>query len=233
MPTALPSKISIIIPTLNEAATITQTIDTAQSAVGIEVIVVDGGSQDGTLQAATGIRAISAPPGRAKQMNVGAAAATGDILLFLHADTALPIGFDTWVREILAQPGTVAGAFQLKINAAGLSLRVVETMANWRSHFLQLPYGDQAIFLKATTFREVGGFPDLPIMEDFELMRRLQRWGRIATAPVSVLTSARRWQKLGVLKTTLMNQMVILAYFLGVPPTQIAAWYRGGKIDPR
>ena len=234
MPHSPPVKISIIIPVLNEAKAIAQTIHQAQNATAVEIIVVDGGSTDGTIQAANHVQVLTAPPGRATQMNAGAAAASGDILLFLHADTHLPPEFDTWVRQTLAQPGIIAGAFELKIDGQNPGLRLVEKMVNLRSRYLQMPYGDQAIFLKTTTFQQLGGFPSQPIMEDFELMRRLQRMGKIAMAkrravgiaPLPVLTSARRWQKLGILKTTLINQIVIIAYFLGVSPNRIASWYR-------
>jgi rSAM/selenodomain-associated transferase 2 len=224
-------KISIIIPALNEAPTISQVISTAQKAINVEIIVADGGSSDGTPEIAKslGIRVVFTTPGRATQMNAGAAIATGDILLFLHADTHLPKGFDTCVRQALARLGTVAGAFELKIDALNLSLRLIEKGVNCRSHFLQMPYGDQAIFLKTATFEKIGGFPDLPVMEDFEFVRRLKRVGQIEIVPQSVLTSARRWQQLGVLKTTVINQMVIIAYFLGVSPDRLAFWYKRHK----
>lgn len=226
MPDLSPLKISIIIPVLNEAKAIAQTINQAQNATAVEIIVVDGGSTDGTIETLSSFQVISAPRSKAAQMNAGVAAARGDILLFLHADTHLPVGFDTWVRQTLAQPGIIAGAFQLKIDGQNPGLRVVEKMVNLRSRYCQMPYGDQAIFLKTTTFQQLGGFPNQPIMEDFELIRRLQRMGRIAIAPLPVITSARRWQKLGILKTTLINQIVIIAYFLGVSPNRIASWYR-------
>jgi rSAM/selenodomain-associated transferase 2 len=159
-------------------------------------------------------------------MNAGAAVATGEILLFLHADTHLPTQFERLVRQALQNAGTVAGAFELKIDAQLRGLRLVERMVNVRSRFLSMPYGDQAIFLKATVFHEIGGFPDLPIMEDFELMLRLKRLGRITIVPAPVLTSGRRWQKLGVVKTTLINQLIIAGYFLGIPPAQLVRWYR-------
>jgi rSAM/selenodomain-associated transferase 2 len=228
MPDTSPLKISIIIPVLNEAKAIAQTIKQAQNATAVEIIIVDGGSTDGTLQAANHLQVITSPPGRAGQMNIGAAAAIGDILLFLHADTLLPTGFDTWVRQTLAQPGIIAGAFQLKIDGHNFGLRLVEKMVNLRSRYCQMPYGDQAIFLKATTFQEFGGFPPQPIMEDFELIQRLQQQGKIAIAPLAVITSARRWQKLGILKTTLINQMVVIAYLLGVSPHRLAGWYNVG-----
>lgn len=227
MPEAAYLKISIIIPVLNEAPTIAKAISTAQNAENVEIIVVDGGSSDGTPEIAKslGVRVLFTTPGRAAQMNAGAAAATGDILLFLHADTRLPIGFDIWARQALAKAGTVGGAFLLEIDALSKSLRLVETGVNWRSRFLQMPYGDQAIFLKTATFEILGGFPDLPLMEDFEFVRRLKKQGRIEIVPQPVLTSARRWQQLGVLKTTAINQIVIIAYFLGVSPDRLAFWY--------
>ena len=220
--------ISIIIPVLNEARILPTTLAKTQLGVDVEVIVVDGGSQDGTVELthSLGIKVLSHHPPRACQMNAGAKVATGDILLFLHADTLLPNGFDALVRQTLKQPSAVAGAFELRIDGLLLGLRLIETGVNWRSRWLQMPYGDQAIFLKTELFHTIGGFPKLPIMEDFELMRRLKRQGRIVTIPVPVLTSGRRWQKLGVLKTTLINQMAIAAYFMGVPPERIARWYR-------
>lgn len=226
------ARISIIIPVLNEAAdTIRSTLASVQNVENVEVIVVDGGSQNETvaLVQSWGVKVLFSTAGRAYQMNAGATAATGDILLFLHADTSLPLGFEKLVPLTLAQSGTVAGAFELKINSPMRSLRLVEKMVNWRSRFFSLPYGDQAIFLKASVFHDIGGFPDLPIMEDFELIRCLRRLGRIAIVPTPVLTSARRWHKLGVLKTTLINQIVILGYFLGVPSSHLVKFYRPKK----
>ena len=194
----------------------------------LEVIVVDGGSKDNTVRLVQdmGVKVIVAPLGRGKQMNVGATVATGDILLFLHADTQLPSGFAAIVRETLSLPKIIAGAFELKIDGEGQSLRFIERMTNWRSRFLSLPYGDQAIFLKASVFKEIGGFPELPIMEDFQLIRQLKRRGKIAIARPPVLTSARRWQKLGVLRTTIINQLIIIGYFLGFPPILLRRFYQ-------
>ena len=226
------SKISIIIPTLNEATQIATTIQNAQIANGIEIIIVDGGSQDNTLECAQnlGVKVFFSPqPGRAAQMNFGATQATGDILLFLHADTQLPPHYDGLIRAALAQPGVMAGAFQLGIDSPEMSLRLVEKMVIVRSRFFQLPYGDQALFLTQETFKTCGGFPDLPIMEDFEFVRRLKPQGKIVLVPASVTTSARRWQKLGVFKTTIINQMIVLGYYLGVSPQQLRNWYRQQK----
>lgn len=221
-------KISIIIPTFNEAKNITQAIASTQYGTNVEVIVVDGGSQDNTVELAQclGVKVLFAPKSRAIQMNLGLKAATGEILLFLHADTRLPAQFDTLVRDTLAQTDIIAGAFALQIDAALWSLRLIEIGVNWRSRALQMPYGDQAIFLKSTVFHKIGSFPELPMMEDFELMRRLKSCGRIAIIPVPVLTSARRWLQKGVINTTLMNQTAIIAYLSGVSPEKIKRWYR-------
>jgi rSAM/selenodomain-associated transferase 2 len=224
-------KVTVIIPTLNEAATIAATITSAQSASDVEVIIADGGSRDDTVERARscGAQVLSTSAGRAEQMNAGATAAKGDILLFLHADTCLPERFDECVREALSRPDVVAGAFRLRFDSPRWGLRVIEWLANWRSTRLHMPYGDQAIFLRAETFHDIGGFPDIPVMEDFELMRRLRRRGRIRIAPVSVVTSARRWTERGVLKTTLINQAMIIAYLLGVSPSRLARWYYGNQ----
>ncbi len=224
-------KISIIIPVLNEAENIKAAILTIQLSTNIEVIVVDADSEDSTVEIAQslGVKVISSSPGRAVQMNTGALAASGDILLFLHADTRLPNGFDDMIRTALRQPQTVAGAFSLRIDASFLSLRWVEWGVKMRSHFCQMPYGDQAIFLTKKVFQQIGGFPELPIMEDFELMRRLKSIGRITIIPTPVVTSARRWLQKGVFKTTLLNQIVIISYLLGVSPEQIRIWYRREK----
>ena len=195
--------------------------------------MVDGGSWDNTVEIAQsgGVKVLSSPAGRAYQMNLGAKAATGNILLFLHADTLLPPGFDDMIRTALDPPlkyqkASVAGAFAVRIDASLRSLRLIERGINWRSRFLQMPYGDQAIFLKTEVFHEIGSFPMLPIMEDFELMLRLKRRGRIVIVGVPVITSARRWLQNGVFKTTLTNQIIILAYLLGVSPERIIHWYR-------
>lgn len=220
--------ISVIIPVLNEANTIGSILERLVDTDNVEVIVVDGGSQDETVTVvrSRNVQVISTPPGRACQMNAGAARATGDILLFLHADTRLPANFDRLIRQALQEPQTIAGAFELRIDAQQFSLRLIERLVNWRSRFFSMPYGDQAIFLKATVFHTIGGFPNLPIMEDFEFIRRLQPQGRITIVPASVLTSGRRWERLGIIKTTLINQLIIIGYFGGLSPDKLAQWYR-------
>ncbi|MGB3202031.1 MAG: TIGR04283 family arsenosugar biosynthesis glycosyltransferase [Nodosilinea sp.] len=233
-PTASPNQpltqpaISVVIPALDEAANLPSVLDTIQAATQIEVIVVDGGSSDGTatVAQAMGTKVVRSAPGRSHQQNQGARVASGSILLFLHADTRLPEGFEGAIRQTLARPGVVAGAFRLTINGQGKRLRWVEWGVNLRSRLLQMPYGDQGLFVTAEVFHQLGGFPDLPMMEDFELVRQLRKLGRVAIAPEAVVTSDRRWRRLGILRTTLANQAMIIGYLLGVDPHRLARWYR-------
>lgn len=222
--------ISIIIPVFNEAAIIERTLWQLSENSDVEIIVVDGGSSDRTVDLAQqiAVKVITvANLGRAAQMNAGAAIARGKYLLFLHADTLLPTNYLRLVSETLSQPQVVAGAFELKIDSAARALRLVEFFVKMRSHLCSLPYGDQAIFLSQKVFLEIGGFANLPIMEDFELVQRLKRQGKIAIAPAKVVTSPRRWQQLGVWRTTLINQLIIIGYYLGVSPVKLKNFYRG------
>ena len=217
----------MVIPALNEADTIGPALASTRPSEEVECIVVDGGSRDDTADVAqaAGARVLHSPPGRARQMNAGAEAAQGEFLIFLHADTCLPAGFADQVRSILTTRGVAAGAFELKIDDPSPGLRIIEAVANWRSRYLKIPYGDQAIFLRKSIFNELRRFPEIPIMEDFQLMRRARRQGRIVIAPAAVLTSSRRWQRVGPWRGTLINQMVILGFFLGVKPERLARWY--------
>lgn len=221
-------QISIIIPMLNEAANILDTLASIQNASDVEVIAVDGESGDDTAKLAKscGAKVIYSPPGRARQMNKGATAAKGEVFLFLHADTHLPEGFDGYIRRFMDQPSIAAGAFGLRLDGKFPGKRLIERSINFRAKHFQMPYGDQAIFLRAGMFFDIKGFPDIPVMEDFELIRRLRRRGRIVLAPVSVITSNRRWRALGTWQTTLINQAAIMAYRLGISPTRIARWYK-------
>jgi hypothetical protein len=224
-----PSRMSVVIPTLNEEEHLEVTLDSVTREPDIEVIVVDGGSGDRTAEVALarGARLLMTTAQRARQMNAGAAAASAPVLLFLHGDTRLPPGFSGHALRLLAGRDTAAGAFRLAVAGQGWGLRVIEGLANARSRLLRLPYGDQGLFVMADLFRRLGGFPELPIMEDVLLVRRLNKTGRIAIAPCSALTSDRRWRRLGILRTTLVNQVVLTGFFLGVDPGRLAAWYRG------
>ena len=223
------SDISIIIPTRNEADSTGKLLSELLEISGVELLVVDGDSTDNTVDVAKslGAEVLSTSPGRAQQMNAGAEAAHGDILLFLHSDTRLTPGFAGQIRDALIQPGVSAGAFQLSINGRTFGLRIIEWLVNFRSRIFQMPYGDQGIFVTAEMFFSVGGFPLQPIMEDFELMRRLKKRGKIEILSLTATTSARRWKRLGVLKTTFINQAIIIGYLIGISPEKLAVWYRG------
>jgi uncharacterized protein len=227
-PTPEPALLSVIIPALNEAALIERTLSELQAAPGVEIIVADGGSTDATasLAAAAGVTVLQAPRGRARQQNLGAAAAAGEILFFVHADTLVPQDYARLIRQALESPGISAGAFSLKIAGRRPGLKAVSTMANLRSRWLHLPYGDQGLFLPARVFWRLGGFPDQAIMEDFALVRQARQYGRVITLDQTVLTSGRRWQHLGLGRTFALNQLMIFGYYLGVAPPTLARLYR-------
>lgn len=219
-----PRTISIIIPALNEAERIGTTLQRLDGAGAAEIIVVDGGSCDGTARIAEslGAHVLRGPANRGVQQNLGAAAATGEILLFLHADTCLPDDFAGQVRSILAMPGTVAGAFRFSLDTSSRGLRLVERMVSLRCDLLGLPYGDQGLFVSRQAFEEAGCFAELPVMEDFDLVRRLKRLGGIQIAASASVTSARRWLEEGIWRVTWKHQLCILGYYLRVSPAKLA-----------
>jgi hypothetical protein len=221
-------RLSVIIPTLNEAATLGRTLENIHRANDVEMIVADGGSQDATRELAehAGATVLAISGGRAAQQNAGAAVAQGRLLLFLHADTLLPENYAELIRRTLADPATVAGAFRFRTDGARRALRVMEWGTNIRSTIFQWPYGDQGLFMEKRVFEELQGFAPLPIMEDFDLVRRLRQRGRVITLATAICTSARRWQRWGVLQTTLRNQLMIAGFLAGVSPTRLARFYR-------
>jgi rSAM/selenodomain-associated transferase 2/rSAM/selenodomain-associated transferase 1 len=223
-----PERISVVVPALNEAAAIAGTLASVRRGRPHEIVVVDGGSSDATVRVAreAGARVLESARGRARQMNAGAARATGNVLLFLHADTTLGEGWPAAVAETLARRGVVAGAFRFRIEGAFAGKALVEHNTNLRSRWLGRPYGDQGLFLRRSTFEASGGFADLPLLEDHELVARLRRRGRVATADLPATTSGRRWKELGVVRTTLVNQWILAAYALGVAPERLARLYR-------
>lgn len=224
-PDQLPA-ISVIIPALDEEAAISSTV-AAACAPGVKVMVVDGGSGDQTAAMArqAGAKVITAPKGRARQMNAGAGLAQGTVLLFLHADTLLPEGWQHEVIRVLSTPGTAAGAFSFRLDHRSASLRLIELGVALRCRWSQLPYGDQALFMTRRMFQRVGGYPELPIMEDVELIKALRRHGRIAISPAPAITSARRWQKKGALYTTLHNFLILFAFYAGFKPATLRRIY--------
>lgn len=220
--------ISVIIPALNEAEAIGRTLEKVRQADGVEIIVSDGGSADSTgeIAATAGASVMVVPGGRAAQMNGAAGEAKGSILLFLHADTLLPDCYDRLIREALDDPSTVAGAFRFKTDGSGAAMRFVEWAANLRSSFLRMPYGDQALFMEKRVFMEERGFANMPVMEDFEFVRRLRSRGPVVTLTESAVTSARRWQRLGVLRTAFRNQCMIAGFLAGAAPENLSRLYR-------
>jgi rSAM/selenodomain-associated transferase 2/rSAM/selenodomain-associated transferase 1 len=221
--------LSIVIPTLNEADRIAPLVATL-GASDIEIVVVDGGSRDGTPQVAreAGAVVIDAPRGRASQQNAGAARAAGKILLFLHADTHLPGDFGAQVFERLMDPRVVLGAFRFKTDWDHWAMRWIERGVQARSVLLQLPYGDQALFMRKAIFEQVGGFPEVPFAEDLLLARKLARRGRIELTPGAVVTSSRRWRAAGIWRVTLINYLIALGCLLGIHPAWLAPVHRYG-----
>ncbi len=226
-------QISVIIPVFNEAKVIRDTLSQFDDDFCLEIIVVDSGSSDHTQEIVRFLGQtnsqlhliISLDRGRAKQMNYGAKFAKGEILLFLHADTHLPKNYQEIIKQISQKKTNILGAFKLAIAGKEACLRIVEWLVNWRSQLFALPYGDQAIFLTKQNFQLLGGFPELPIMEDFELVKQAKKHGKVEIASTAVITSARRWQKLGVWKTTLINQVIIIGYYLRIPLEKLRWFY--------
>jgi len=223
------TKLSIILPVLNEGEAIAATLDALSNlrALGTELIVVDGGSRDATIQRARlrADRVISAPRGRALQMNAGAAKATGDVLLFLHADTRLPADADRVVIDGLERSGRAWGRFDVRIDGRSPLLLVVGFFMGLRSRLTGIATGDQAIFVRRDAFQEVGGFAEIPLMEDIALCKRLKRVSQPLCLTERVVTSGRRWDDNGVLATILLMWRLRLAYFFGADPKELAQQY--------
>jgi len=220
-------RMSVIIPALDEAAQIAAAIESARAASVGEVIVVDGGSGDATVDRArvAGATVITATRGRARQMNAGAAVATGEVLLFLHADTRLPPAFDAAVDAALADPAVVGGRFDLRLEPGSPFLDLTAALINLRSRLTGIATGDQALFVRRTVFEAMGGFEDIPLMEDVAFTRALKGRGRVARLRARVTTSARRWQRDGPLRTVLLMWWLRFLYWRGVPPAELKRRY--------
>jgi rSAM/selenodomain-associated transferase 2 len=222
--------ISVVVPTLDEESVLEPTLVAAR-APDAELIVVDGGSRDGTIAIARARadRVVETERGRARQMNAGAAVARGDALLFLHADTLLPPGWADAVARALAMPRAVGGRFDVRLDAPGLAFRVIERLIGARSRATGVATGDQAIFVRRDAFARVGGYPCLPLMEDVALCRALKRAGRLVALHETVVTSARRWERRGVARTVVLMWGLRAAYYAGVPPARLARLYRDAR----
>ncbi len=224
-------KLSVILPVLGDEPNLRRALKSCQESTEVEVIVVAAGDWLNARRIAVeeGAQFLVGPAQRAKQQNLGASRARAELLLFLHADTQLP---DNYLQQVLQcfegnEPETtVGGAFQLQIDSPRRAARLVERGVQLRSRWLQRPYGDQALFVRKPAFEQLGGFPIQPIMEDFVFVRQLTRLGRLTICDSRVKTSARRWHQLGFLRTTVINQLMIVGYHLGVSLERLARLYR-------
>jgi glycosyltransferase involved in cell wall biosynthesis len=249
--------LSVVIPALNEATEVVGAAESAR-APDVEVLVVDGGSQDGTPEraSAAGARVVTSPPGRAKQLGLGAQESRGEVLLFLHADTRLPSGYVGAIRNALADERVVGGAFRFRFASEGggtesvgsdlgtgardrwdparerlgtsprIALRLVEWGARMRVVLFRLPYGDQALFVRRSVLEAMGGIPQVAIMEDLDLVSGMKQFGRLAMLSLQATTSPRRYVASGPLRTMLRNWLAATAWSLGADRDRVAAWYR-------
>lgn len=224
--------VSVIVPVLHESERINKVIahlrDLDQNG-GLEIIVVDGHHAGSTIKTITdrSVITLCAPAGRASQMNRGARAACGSILLFLHCDTLLPVNGIAAIRDILKSGRCHAGAFALGIDSKRWIFRITERYVAARTRLTRIPFGDQAIFMRREYFNLIGGYREIPLMEDVELMQRIKKRGdRICIIPEKVQTSSRRWDREGIFYCTFRNWVLQLGYAFGVSPRQLVKWYR-------
>lgn len=224
-------RLSIVVPVLDEARHLPALLaGLARGCPDVEVVVVDGGSGDGSVEIAArapGVQLVSNNRGRARQMNAGAAAAAGEILLFLHADTRLPLGAAEAVLHALADPRVAYGRFDVRFDRPGAGFKLIARLMNLRSRLTGICTGDQAIFVRRAVFERLGGYPEIALMEDIELTRRLKRVGPLAPLGLCVTTSARRWERHGVVRTIVLMWTLRFLYLCGVGPDRLHRWYYG------
>jgi rSAM/selenodomain-associated transferase 2 len=226
--TATTMRVSVVIPTLNEATTIVSALSSLADQGADEVVVADASSPDGTAALACrwGATVVDSPRGRGVQQNRGAAVTSGDVLVFLHADCRLESGaLDGMRRALRRHPRVPGGCFRMRVDASRPVYRAIESAADIRAGFLGIPYGDQGIFARRWAFERVGGFPELPLMEDVFFSLRLRRLGRMLVAPQRILVSSRRWERRGVLQQSLANWFLTASAALGVPTRRLARHY--------
>ncbi len=220
-------RLSIVVPALDEERQIEETLRRVREAGDCEIVVVDGGSSDRTVERARAFadQVIRTRRGRAVQMNAGARAAAGDVLLFLHADTRLPNGFADAIEARLADPRVAGGRFDVRLEPSSRLLWLTGALMNHRSRLSRISTGDQAIFVRRPVFERLGGFPEMPLMEDIAFSRKLKRAGRVACLRLQVVTSSRRWRADGVVRTILLMWSMRALYFFGLSPERLRRLY--------
>ena len=221
-----PYWVTVVIPVLNDGAAAERLLRQIEPDPQIEVLIVDGGS-DATLDrmagSRPGTRVLRAAAGRARQMNAGAREAAGEWLLFLHADSALPPGWRDAIAG--ASADAIGGWFEFALDDPAWQARAIERLVRWRVRVLRLPYGDQGLFVRRAAFDDLGGFADLPLLEDVEFVRRLVGAGPVAEVPLPLRTSARRWRRDGWFRRSARNSLIVSLYFAGLSPVRLARWY--------
>jgi rSAM/selenodomain-associated transferase 2 len=229
---SLPATFTIVVPTLNEARVIENTLQITLHRGFDDIVVVDGGSTDGTAALVEAVaarirsvRLLSSVPGRARQLNAGAARAAGDVLVFLHADSHLPGAAKRLMEQALADPAVVGGRFDVRFDRPSMWGAIISTFMNVRSRISRISTGDQAIFVRRPIFEQLGGYSEIPIMEDIDFSTRLKQAGRTAAIRDHVVTSFRRWERIGPIRTILLMWSLRFLYWIGVSPDRLARFY--------
>jgi rSAM/selenodomain-associated transferase 2 len=228
-------KIAVVIPALDEAGRIGEAIQSALAPglpnsdaprEDVEILVVDGGSRDQTVERAraAGARVLVSERGRARQLEAGWRASAADVVVFLHADTRLEAGWGPALRRAMGEPDVVGGAFRFRFDHEGGGLRLIEWGARLRVRLFAMPYGDQAIFVRRAVLERIGGVPQVALMEDVDLVAAMNRVGRVVSLPQSAITSSRRYEEGGVLRTMVLHWLALAAWRLGVDRARIAGW---------
>ena len=223
-----PHELSIVIPVLDDTEPLGRLLTTMRADPQIDILVVNGGAPDDRLIAICrrpDVRLLTSAPGRGCQMNLGASAAAGQWIVFLHADTRLPPQWSDEIRRASADPDVVGGSFRFRLDSDAWQARLIERAVDWRVRWLDLAYGDQALFVRRDVFEAIGGYREWPLMEDIEFVRQLRRAGKLYHSPQPVLTSARRWERDGWWRRSTKNVMLQAFFFAGVAPERLAKWY--------